>query len=178
MRYVIESWVSATLLAFIPHFIMITTTVRSLRPLGRLNLRGTTVSSARFNSSLPAGASKDNEHPHLYYHLQPPPPAAPRRIALSFLPQPPAVADSKTVLGYLPAVQGVGLNNFSENKEFIKLLHESIKGAIENGEAQSVEYLAHTRPGDGYLTLTGKCTWSCSSAAAALRGGPLAENKG
>lgn len=134
---------------------MITTTVRSLRPLGRLNLRGT-VSRVRFNSSLGPGSSKDNDHPHLYYHLQPPPPAAPRRIALSFLPQAPAAADSKTVLGYLPAVQGVGLNNFSENKEFLKVLHQSIKAAIENGEAQSVEYLAHTRPGDGYLTLTGE----------------------
>lgn len=136
-----------------------TTTLRSLRPLGRLNLRGATVSGVRFNSSLSAGSSKDREHPYLHYHLQPPPPANPSRIALSFLPQAPAVADSKTVLGYLPAVQGVGLNNFTENKEFLKLLHQSIKGAIENGEAKSVEYLAETRPGDGYLTLTGKCAW-------------------
>lgn len=135
---------------------MITTTLRSLRPLGRLQLRGAAAPGVRFNSSLPAGTSKDPAHPHLYYHIQPPPPSSPSRIALSFLPQPPAVADSKTVIGYLPAVQGAGLNNFQGNKEFLKLLHESIKKAIENGEAKSIEYLAETRPGDGYLTLTGE----------------------
>lgn len=136
---------------------MIATTLRSVRPLGRLSLRGATCrTSARFNSTLPEGTSKESAHKHLYYHVQPPPPAAPSRIALSFLPQPPAVADSKTVLGYLPAVQGVGLNNFSENKEFLKLLHQSNKSTIERGEAKSVEYLAETRPGDGYLTLNGE----------------------
>lgn len=127
---------------------MITTLLRSSRT-GRLTLRG-----VRYNSSLPPGTSKEPGHPHLYYHLQPP--TAPQRIALSFLARPPAVENSRVVLGYLPAVAGAGLNNFAENKEFLKLLHESLKKAITSGEAKSVEYLAKTRPADGYLTLVGE----------------------
>jgi hypothetical protein len=61
------------------------------------------------------------------------------------------------VLGALPAAPGVGLAQFVENPRFRDLLHSSIKKAIEEGKATSVEYEAATRPGDGYMHIVGEC---------------------
>ena len=73
----------------------------------------------------------DPERPDLYYHLIRPPTPVSRiqpAFALSFLPTPPKIVDSSTIIGWLPAVQEeqgngeeAGLNDFKENGELSKL---------------------------------------------------------
>lgn len=61
-------------------------------------------------------SSRDPSHPHLYYHhVQTSPPL----LGLSFLPDvPPKGAQSRTILGFLPVGDDVGLNDFRENAPF------------------------------------------------------------
>lgn len=61
-------------------------------------------------------SSRDPSHPHLYYHhVQTSPPL----LGLSFLPDvPPKGAQSRTILGFLPVGEDVGLNDFRENAPF------------------------------------------------------------
>lgn len=61
-------------------------------------------------------SSRDPGHPHLYYHhLRTTPPL----LGLSFLPDvPPKGAESRTILGFLPAGDNVGLDDFRENAPF------------------------------------------------------------
>jgi len=125
--------------------------LRSLRALRTTHLRPLL---ARYNSTLPPGTSKDPAHPHLYYHLTPPPPSAPKSVLISYLPATP-LESSSTYLGSLPAGPA-GLNDFRENPRFRPLLHKSIKEAIESGKAETVDYEAGTRPGDGYMHLIGR----------------------
>lgn len=63
-------------------------------------------------------SSRDPSHPHLYYH--PLTSTARPTLALSFLPDPPRRgAESRTVIGFLPADEGAGLDDFKENPPFL-----------------------------------------------------------
>ena len=59
-------------------------------------------------------ATKDPDHPYLWYH-----PSIPTdRTALSFLPDSPSQG-SRTTLGHLPLQGDSGLNDFTQNDEFL-----------------------------------------------------------
>ncbi|KAI0037085.1 hypothetical protein K488DRAFT_35732, partial [Vararia minispora EC-137] len=85
----------------------------------------------------------DPDRPDVYYHLiHPPSPFSDELAAfgVSFLSQPPPVASSSTVIGWLPAQRlggssEAGLNEFKENPAFRDLLHE----AIAEGLAEDVD---------------------------------------
>lgn len=121
-----------------------------LRPLVRAGPRALLT---RSSSSLPPGTTKDPSHPNLYYHLTPPPPSAPKSIALSFLPTAPTPS---TYLGTLPAVPGAGLNDFHENPAFRPVLHEAIKDGLAKNASYGIQYEAESRPTDGFITITGE----------------------
>ncbi|RSH83571.1 uncharacterized protein EHS24_007259 [Apiotrichum porosum] len=125
-------------------------------PLRTLTLTArVTPALARANSTLAPGSSQDPSHPHLYYHPSPTGATTPTHMTLSFLPRPPAVASSKCVLGTLPALPDAGLNDFVENRAFRPLLHAALKdGLATAGVAETVEYEAQMRPGDGYMHVT------------------------
>lgn len=125
--------------------------IRTLRAVHRRAV----LQTVRYNSTLPPGSSRDPSHKNLFYHLSPPPPSAPSKVLISFLPSAPA-EKSRTYLGSLPATGNAGLADFEENPGFRELLHKSVKEAIESGVAETVEYEAMTRPGDGYLSITGE----------------------
>lgn len=127
-------------------------------PLRTLTLTArATPALARANSTLAPGSSQDPSHPHLYYHPSPTGATTPTHMTLSFLPRPPAVASSKCVLGTLPALPDAGLNDFVENRAFRPLLHAALKdGLATAGVAETVEYEAQMRPGDGYMHVTGE----------------------
>ncbi|GHJ85011.1 hypothetical protein NliqN6_1413 [Naganishia liquefaciens] len=94
--------------------------------------------------------SRDPSHPHLYYHSLPS--TTKPTLALSFLPDPPRRGvESRTVLGFLPANEEAGLEDFKENPPFRQLLHEAIKSALEAGAAPTVETEALTRGSDGFM---------------------------
>ena len=81
--------------------------------------------TALFYSTLPhrhassvASTSADPDRPDLFYHLFTPPAslsASAPIFALSFLSAPPTSILSAAVIGWLPAVEGAGLNDFVEN---------------------------------------------------------------
>ncbi|KAK8847447.1 hypothetical protein IAR55_005305 [Kwoniella newhampshirensis] len=109
-----------------------------------------TVPSRQAGPSQPAineGSTKDPSHSYLHYH-----PTNTHTI-LSFLPRPPALARSKTVLGYLPLGEAT-LDDFREEPEFRKVLDDAIKSGLEQGKSQSVTFEAETRPGDGWIHIT------------------------
>lgn len=110
---------------------------------------------ARATSTLAPGSSRDPGHPHLHYHAQPA--AQPSRITLSLLPTP-SSAHSRCVLGYLPPVADAGLNDFVENPHFREVLHKAIKDGLAKGVSETVEFEAGTRPGDGFMHITGGST--------------------
>ncbi|TFK31460.1 hypothetical protein BDQ12DRAFT_694114 [Crucibulum laeve] len=94
----------------------------------------------------------DPSRPDLFYHfLDAPTPLHPSlpAFALSFLPTPPARADSASIIGWLPAQiyeadaerqddlglekqQDAGLHDFHPNPEFIQILHQSIKDGLRD----------------------------------------------
>lgn len=95
----------------------------ALRPIPFL--RGAAILRERI-PSLPTAAlrharsytsSQDPSHPHLYYHqLRTSPPL----MGLSFLPEAPKKgAESRTIIGFLPVGEDVGLNDFRENVKFM-----------------------------------------------------------
>lgn len=129
-------------------------TTTLLRPLLRTAVRSRAPLIARYNSTLPPGTTKDDSHPNLYYHLNPPPPSAPESIILSFLPTPPVA--TSTYLGTLPAVPEAGLNDFKENPQFRKVLHEAVKDGLGKNVSYAIQYEAESRPTDGYITITGE----------------------
>lgn len=118
-------------------------------------------------------SSRDPSHPHLFYH--PLPTTTRPTLALSFLPDPPRRgADSRTVIGFLPANEDAGLEDFRENPPFRcvsgspylfvgysspvqsrQLLHEAIKSALVSGAAPTVETEALTRGSDGFMHIGG-----------------------
>lgn len=101
------------------------------------------------SSSSHAQPVRDPAHPHLYYH------AHAKHTALSFLPTPPP-SHSSTALGTLPATPDATLEDFRENPRFRAVLHAAIKDGLERGVDPRIAYEAEMRPGDGYMTLTGK----------------------
>lgn len=96
----------------------------------------------------------------LFYH---PSPASPTAWSLSFLPTPaPFPAFSPTTIGELDhnardkalGKEGEGIpeltpRNFTENPQFREVLHEILKGAVE--EDKVLDTMAKTRPEDGYM---------------------------
>ncbi|KDQ56907.1 hypothetical protein JAAARDRAFT_158152 [Jaapia argillacea MUCL 33604] len=83
----------------------------------------------------------DPTRPDLFYHLLPPPnpvsPALPV-FALTFLAEYHPVADSSTIVGWLPAAaqageQEAGLNDFVENPRFRDVLQEAIRDGLKEG---------------------------------------------
>lgn len=109
-------------------------------------------------SPSPPPPTKDPNHPYLFYHTLP---TSDGLIALSFLSDNPVLSKtsssttptvvSKTVLGYLPMRPDAALADFSENHEFIPLLHASIKSALEDGVAKTVTFEAELRGSDGFI---------------------------
>ncbi|EJU01301.1 hypothetical protein DACRYDRAFT_107858 [Dacryopinax primogenitus] len=115
---------------------------------------------------------RDPARPSLYYHLLPSPTT--QHFALSFLPSPPASARSKTIIGYLPALQStrttsdpvdaydsgsqaegegeLGLNDFRENAPFLQLLHEVLKRSVAEDAAWAGEALARR---EGFMPISG-----------------------
>lgn len=102
----------------------------------------------RYKSSS-SSSTKDPSHPYLHYHPQPS-----GSLSLSFLSVPPTSPSSRTVLGQIPpGAEGPG--DFAENKEFVKVLHESIRDGLDKGKGEAAEFEAQGRPGDGYIHITG-----------------------
>lgn len=81
-----------------------------VRPLASPSL----VLRAYSSSSSNPAPTKDDSHPHLYFHHL----ADGRRIALSYLSTPPKVARSKGVMGWLPNDASAGVGDFEENADF------------------------------------------------------------
>ncbi|KAJ9110245.1 hypothetical protein QFC19_001648 [Naganishia cerealis] len=115
----------------------------AVRP-ARSSLPATALRHARLYTS-----TQDPSHPHLYYHqLRSSPPL----LGLSFLPEAPKKgAESRTIIGFLPAGEDVGLDDFRENTKFRELLQDSIKTALGMGAAATVETEASVRGSDGYM---------------------------
>ncbi|KAL0255928.1 hypothetical protein I308_100739 [Cryptococcus tetragattii IND107] len=95
----------------------------------------------------PLPSSKDPSHPHLFYHPNS------TYVSLSFLPHPPAVYGSRTVLGYLPLADAT-LDDFREEPKFRKVLNDAVKSGLEQGKATTVQFEAETRPVDGWIHIT------------------------
>ncbi|OCH94570.1 hypothetical protein OBBRIDRAFT_789045 [Obba rivulosa] len=81
-------------------------------------------------------------------------------FALSFLPDPPPVVLSSTVIGWLPAAtpeasEEAGLNDFVENGAFRELLHEAVQSGLRddvddiqrNGAMQTQQGWMHIHDG-------------------------------
>ncbi|KAL5478341.1 hypothetical protein ACEPAI_2525 [Sanghuangporus weigelae] len=84
---------------------------------------------------------KDDSHPSLYYHLFEDDELLNPVFALSFLEEKPKSARSKVVLGWLPALFSSdtesgenGLNDFRQNKDFLPILHKTIKEGLLQDE--------------------------------------------
>ncbi|KAJ3482018.1 hypothetical protein NLI96_g7278 [Meripilus lineatus] len=98
-------------------------------------------STLRLSDDLPPTSFSDPERPGLYYHLFEPPTSVSSTspvFAISFLPGAPLVAESKTVLGWLPAQTfggdgEAGLNDFRQNPSFLNILHEAIESGLNDG---------------------------------------------
>ncbi|ORX33943.1 hypothetical protein BD324DRAFT_653641 [Kockovaella imperatae] len=121
----------------------------SLTPIRSLHQSSSSSSSVGASSSNPPSSStQDPEHPYLWYHTS----SSTRRIELSFLPSPPSPG-SRTVLGYLPLFQDSGLNDFQENSEFLKLLHDLIRAGLDANVSEQLAFEASARPTDGYINL-------------------------
>ncbi|KAL0578539.1 hypothetical protein V5O48_003440 [Marasmius crinis-equi] len=73
----------------------------------------------------------DPSRPDLFYHLVQTSPEAPPLFAVSFLSRPPPSPESSTIVGWLPADEGAGLNDFKENPKFRTILHEAIQSGLE-----------------------------------------------
>ncbi|KAI5480010.1 hypothetical protein MNV49_001975 [Pseudohyphozyma bogoriensis] len=96
-------------------------------------------------------------YPGLYYHSAPPSHPT-NSFTISFLPTPPPSLEfSPTTIGLLTPQRGDATDggpppllprNFTENKDFVRLLHEVLQGSIVGDE--SVEAWAVTR-GEGFL---------------------------
>ncbi|XAO21366.1 hypothetical protein I312_100115 [Cryptococcus bacillisporus CA1280] len=95
----------------------------------------------------PLPSSKDPSHPHLFYHPNS------TYVSLSFLPHPPVVYGSRTVLGYLP-LRDATLDDFREEPRFRKVLNDAVKSGLEQGKATTVQFEAETRPVDGWIHIT------------------------
>ena len=98
----------------------IMTLVAFTRPTRTIRLLASSRSTYRaYSSSSPSSSSvtpatKDDSHPHLYFHHL----ADKRRIALSYLATPPKIPHSKGVIGWLPNDASAGVGDFKENTEF------------------------------------------------------------
>ena len=80
--------------------------------------------ATRFYSSQSSTSFADPDRSELYYHLIHPPSSVSDVtpvFALSFLPHAPRTADSASVIGWLPALEGeeAGLNDFKENRTYV-----------------------------------------------------------
>ncbi|KAJ9117573.1 hypothetical protein QFC22_004423 [Naganishia vaughanmartiniae] len=137
----------------------------ALRPLSLL--RGTSALRTRIPALQTATlrharaytSSQDPSHPHLYYHqLRTSPPL----MGLSFLPEAPKKgAESRTIIGFLPVGEDVGLEDFRENVKFMyvggwieidaSLLQSEIKAGLATGAGATVETEASARGSDGYM---------------------------
>lgn len=97
---------------------------------GIISLAKFSTSLRRLSDDLPPTSFSDPERPGLYYHLFEPPTSVSSTspvFAISFLPGAPLVAESKTVLGWLPAQTfggdgEAGLNDFRQNRERLAIL--------------------------------------------------------
>jgi hypothetical protein len=91
----------------------------SLRPTSLRQLR--LPKTAPFRLTRAYTSSRDDSHPHLFYHRLPS--TSSPTLALSFLPTPPRKgAESRTVIGFLPASEEAGLDDFRENSAFLYVL--------------------------------------------------------
>ncbi|KAF9255249.1 hypothetical protein L218DRAFT_967481, partial [Marasmius fiardii PR-910] len=72
----------------------------------------------------------DPSRPDLFYHLVQVSTSSYPSFAVSFLPTPPPSPESETIIGWLPADEGAGLNDFKENSKFRKILHEAIQAGL------------------------------------------------
>ncbi|KAL8278915.1 hypothetical protein RQP46_008584 [Phenoliferia psychrophenolica] len=134
-----------------------------LSVLSRTILRRTSTlsTSARLSFSTTRALANSLEHPSyagLFLHPLPSP-SKPNTFSVSFLPTPaPSLAFSPTTIGVLkqdplfPA-EGTGPpailpRNFEENREFVQLLHEVLKGVV--GGDLGLDTMAKVR-GDGYI---------------------------
>ncbi|KAG7095890.1 hypothetical protein E1B28_006578 [Marasmius oreades] len=75
-------------------------------------------------------SSPDPSRADLFYHLVQASPNSYPSFAVSFLPSPPSSSESDTIIGWLPADEGAGLNDFKENPKFRTILHEAIKAGL------------------------------------------------
>ncbi|KZO94668.1 hypothetical protein CALVIDRAFT_196277 [Calocera viscosa TUFC12733] len=111
----------------------------------------------------------DPSRPSLYYHLIEYP-TSPSYFALSFLPSPPALPTSRTILGFLPALamqdpsaspptaeeedgdgDGLGLNDFRENAPFLRVLHAVLREGVGRDERWKAEAVSR---GEGYMSIS------------------------
>ncbi|KAI0088245.1 hypothetical protein BDY19DRAFT_891510 [Irpex rosettiformis] len=99
---------------------------------------GQSLRISRGCSSQPPASFADPDRPELYYHLFHPPSSVSDStpvFALSFLSVAPRTANSSTILGWLPALEGgeAGLNDFRENPKFLDVLHEAVQSGLRDG---------------------------------------------
>ncbi|KAJ9098276.1 hypothetical protein QFC21_004605 [Naganishia friedmannii] len=126
-----------------------------LKPLSNLcnpstlRARIPSLQTAAFRHVRTYTSSQDPSHPHLYYHqLRTSPPL----MGLSFLPEAPKKgAESRTIIGFLPVGENVGLEDFRENAKFIELMQSEIKAGLATGAGATVETEASARGSDGFM---------------------------
>lgn len=129
-----------------------------LRPTARLPI---TLPRAqrlfRFNSSLAAGTTRAPDHPHLYFHASPAPPAAAQSLILTFTPGRPTEFLSFLPLGTAPVLPSGGpdLTAFQEHPYFRSVFNAAIRDALDKGGNKGLEYEAARRGCDGYITIKG-----------------------
>ncbi|VDB85169.1 unnamed protein product [Peniophora sp. CBMAI 1063] len=83
----------------------------------------------------------DPDRPDIWYHLfEPPTPASGTHhvFAVSLISTPPPIANSASIIGWLPAEhpsgqQEAGVSDFVENPTFRNILHEGIKQGLAEG---------------------------------------------
>ncbi|ESK83910.1 hypothetical protein Moror_7570 [Moniliophthora roreri MCA 2997] len=118
-------------------------------------LRPISSSSSYYNEQTPT-SFPDPSRPDLFYHLVTPP-TSPTSLsatspvfAVSFLPTPPPTSDSSTIIGWVPAGEESGLNDFVENPKFRAVLHEAIQQGLKE-DIDDVQRNGAMQLGEGWM---------------------------